>query len=84
MPIGQVLLVAAALGKSLGTLLGPSAATKMVYQDSSRTTGAAVCASGCEKIGYTVLYFLFYSKLFTDSDSDKAANGGIQVLIVQM
>lgn len=32
-PIGQTLLVAAALGESLGTLLGPTGAMKMVYRD---------------------------------------------------
>lgn len=40
-PIGQVLLVAAALGKSLGTLLGPTAATKMVYEYQDSVAGEA-------------------------------------------
>ena len=38
-PIGSTLLVAAALGKSVGTLLGPTTATKMVYYNQASKDG---------------------------------------------
>lgn len=40
-PIGHALVAAAVLGKSLGTLLGPTSCTKCVYQEPN--PGAVDC-----------------------------------------
>lgn len=42
-PIGHVLVAAAALGKSLGTLLGPTSSTKCVFQEPN--SGASMLTS---------------------------------------
>lgn len=80
-PIGHTLVAATALGKSLGTLLGPTNSTKCVHQDkngpgASRDTRGAVSALFVQPSRTTAAVSDFYRKVLTTTWTETINCGG--------